>query len=112
MNISQIKHIWFSFVFLFVTDLSNYNAVVFIGKRRARMEGVQAFILSMKRESQNKAYTESPTKNIRNLPSTIKKFMLRSVFDDEGCKTVKLVMMGTIFPHAVQGPGGWFRYII
>jgi len=33
MNISQIKHTWFSFVFLFVTDLSNYNAVVFTGKK-------------------------------------------------------------------------------
>jgi len=51
-NISQIKHTWFSFDFLFITDLSNYNAVIFTGKRRARMEGVQAFILSMKRESQ------------------------------------------------------------
>jgi len=40
------------------------------------MEGVQAFILSMKRESQNKAYTESPTKNIENLSSTIKRFTL------------------------------------
>jgi len=77
VNISQIKHTWFSFVFLFITDLSNYNAVVFTGKRRSRMEGVQAFILSMKRESQNKAYTESPTKNIGNLPSTIKRFMLK-----------------------------------
>jgi len=37
------------------------------GKRRARMEGVKAFILSMKRELQNKAHTESPAKNIRNL---------------------------------------------
>jgi len=33
VNISQIKHTWFSFVFLFVTDLSNYNAVVFTGKK-------------------------------------------------------------------------------
>jgi len=33
------------------------------------MEGVQAFILSMKRDSQNKAYMESPTKNLGNLPS-------------------------------------------
>jgi len=55
MNISQIKHTWFSFDFLFVTDLSNYNAGVFTGKRLARMEGIQAFILSMKRESQNQA---------------------------------------------------------
>jgi len=54
VNMSQIKHTWFSFVFQFVTDFSNYNAVVFTGKRRTRMEGVQAFILSMKRESQNK----------------------------------------------------------
>jgi len=76
VNISQIKHTWFSFDFLFITDLSNYNAVVFTGKRLARIEGVQAFILSMKRESQNKEYTESPTKNIRNLPSTIKRFTL------------------------------------
>jgi len=66
VNISQIKRTWFSFVFLFVTDLSNYNAVVFTGKRRARMEGIPAFILSLKKESQNKAYTESPTKNMRN----------------------------------------------
>jgi len=40
------------------------------------MEGVKAFILSMKRESQNKAYTVSPTKNMKNLPSTIKRFTL------------------------------------
>jgi len=43
VNISQIKHTWFSFVFLFVTDLSNYNAVIFTGKRHARMEGIRAF---------------------------------------------------------------------
>jgi len=53
VNISQIKHTWFSFDFLLKTDLSNYNAVVFTCKRHARMEGIQAFILSMKRESQN-----------------------------------------------------------
>jgi len=35
--------------------MSNYNAVVLTGKRSAiRMEGVQAFILCMKRESQNR----------------------------------------------------------
>jgi len=55
VNIPQIKHTWFLFDFLFVTDLSNYNAVIFPGKRCARMEGVQEFNLSMKRESQNKA---------------------------------------------------------
>jgi len=76
VNISQIKHTRFSFDFLFATNLSNYNAVVFTGKRHARMEGVQAFILSMKRESLNKAYTETPTKNIGNLPRTIKRFTL------------------------------------
>jgi len=54
VNISQIKHTWFSFDFLFVTDLSNYNAVVFTGKRCPRMEGIQAFILSMKRNHRTK----------------------------------------------------------
>jgi len=33
VNISQIKHTWFSFISLFVADLSNYNAVVFTGKK-------------------------------------------------------------------------------
>jgi len=33
LNISQIKHTWFSLDFLFVTDLSNYNAVVLTGKK-------------------------------------------------------------------------------
>jgi len=36
VNISQIKHTWFSFVFLFVTDLSNYNAVIFTGKKACK----------------------------------------------------------------------------
>jgi len=49
VNISQIKHTWFSFVFLFVTDFSNYNVVIFTGKRSTRMEGVQALILSMEK---------------------------------------------------------------
>jgi len=55
-------------------------------KRRARMEGVQAFILSMKANHRTNTYTESPTKNIGNLPSTIKRFTLL-LFKYCNCKT-------------------------
>jgi len=55
--------------------------------RRARMEGVRAFILSLKRESHNKAYTESPTKNIRNLPSTYQEIY---VIGKQNCKPRRL----------------------
>jgi len=78
MNISQIKHTWFSFDFLFVTDLSNYNAGVFTSKR-ARKNGRRTGIHSEhEKESQNKAYTESPTKNIRDLPSTYQEIYVTS----------------------------------
>jgi len=99
VNISQIKHTWFSFVFLFVTDLSNYNADVFTGKRRARMEGIRAFILSVKRESENKAYTESPTKNIGNLPSTIKSITLSF---PEAFTYNSLLLISSWFNEAIQ----------
>jgi len=50
-----------------VTDLSNYNAAVFTGKRSARTTSIHS-----KHEKgitePIRTYTESPTKNIGNLP--------------------------------------------
>jgi len=76
VNISQIKHTWFSFVFLFVTDLSNYNAVVFTGKRSARIEGVHAFILSMKRNHRTNHIRKDPQRVYETYLVLIKRFTL------------------------------------
>jgi len=80
VNISQIKHTWFSFVFLFVTDLSNYNAVIFTGKKSARMEGVHAFILSMKGNHRTNHIRKDPYRLYKTYLVLIKRFTLVKLF--------------------------------
>jgi len=70
MNISEIKHTWFSFDFLFVTDLLNYIAVIFRGRR-------SSIHSEHEKESQNQYVYRKSHKKYKKPTKDIKRFTLK-----------------------------------